>query len=79
MISAIDRPVPTTNSSYDLPCIQHNAAINPGNSGGALVNEYGQVIGLNSSKISSTEYEGMGFSVPVKTVLDLLRKEHAAE
>ena len=71
MISAIDRPVPTTNSSYDLPCIQHNAAINPGNSGGALVNEYGQVIGLNSSKISSTEYEGMGFSVPTKTVLEV--------
>lgn len=71
MISAIDRPVPTNNSSYDLPCIQHNAAINPGNSGGALVNEYGQVIGLNSSKISSTEYEGMGFSVPVNTVLEV--------
>lgn len=71
MISAIDRPVPTTNSSYDLPCIQHNAAINPGNSGGALVNEYGQVIGLNSSKISSTEYEGMGFSVPSETVLEV--------
>ena len=74
MISAIDRPVPTTNSSYDLPCIQHNAAINPGNSGGALVNEYGQVIGLNSSKISSTEYEGMGFSVPSETVLDVYGK-----
>ncbi len=71
MISAIDRPVPTNNTAYDLPCIQHNAAINPGNSGGALVNEYGQVIGLNSSKISSTEYEGMGFSVPVNTVLEV--------
>ncbi len=71
MISAIDRPVPTTNSSYDLPCIQHNAAINPGNSGGALVNEYGQVIGLNSSKISSTEYEGMGFAVPGETMLEI--------
>ena len=71
MISAIDRPVPSANSSYDLPCIQHNAAINPGNSGGALVNEYGQVIGLNSSKISSTEYEGMGFAVPSETVLNI--------
>ncbi len=71
IISAIDRPVPTTNSSYDLPCIQHNAAINPGNSGGALVNEYGQVIGLNSSKISSTEYEGMGFAVPSETMLEV--------
>ena len=70
-ISAIDRPVPTTNSSYDLPCIQHDAAINPGNSGGALVNEYGQIIGLNSSKISSTDYEGMGFAVPSQTVLEV--------
>ncbi len=71
IISAIDRPVPSANSSYDLPCIQHNAAINPGNSGGALVNEYGQIIGLNSSKISSTDYEGMGFAVPSNTVLDI--------
>lgn len=71
IISAIDRPVITNNSSYDLPCIQHNAAINPGNSGGALVNEFGQVIGINSSKISSEEYEGMGFSVPINTVLDV--------
>lgn len=74
MISAIDRPVPTTNSTYDLPCIQHNAAINPGNSGGALVNEYGQVVGLNSSKISSTEYEGMGFSVPSNTVVEVYKQ-----
>lgn len=71
IISAIDRPIPTSNSSYDLPCIQHNAAINPGNSGGALLNEYGQVIGINSSKISSTEYEGMGFAVPSTTLLQV--------
>ncbi len=71
LVSAIDRPVPSTNSSYDLPCIQHNAAINPGNSGGALVNEYGQVIGLNSSKISSMDYEGMGFAVPSNTVIEI--------
>ncbi len=69
MISAIDRPIASTSSAYDLPCIQHNAAINPGNSGGALVNEFGQVIGLNSSKIADTDYEGMGFSVPSNTML----------
>lgn len=74
LVSAIDRPVPTTSSSYDLPCIQHNAAINPGNSGGALVNEFGQVIGLNSSKISSTEYEGMGFAVPSNTMLEIYQE-----
>lgn len=71
-VTSIDRPVSTSSSSaYDLPCIQHNAAINPGNSGGALVNEYGQVIGLNSSKIAATDYEGMGFSVPINTVLTI--------
>lgn len=71
IISAIDRPVASSTSAYDLPCIQHNAAINPGNSGGALLNEYGQVIGLNSSKISSTDYEGMGFAVPSNTMLEI--------
>ena len=71
LISAIDRPVASSTSAYDLPCIQHNAAINPGNSGGALLNEFGQVIGLNSSKITDTEYEGMGFSVPSNTMLEI--------
>lgn len=71
IISAIDRPIASSASAYDLPCIQHNAAINPGNSGGALLNEYGQVIGLNSSKITDTDYEGMGFSVPSNTMLEI--------
>lgn len=71
IVSAIDRPIPTTSSAYDLPCIQHNAAINPGNSGGALVNEFGQVIGLNSSKIASMDYEGMGFAVPSNTIIQI--------
>lgn len=74
IISAIDRPVESSSSAYDLPCIQHNAAINPGNSGGALLNEYGQVIGLNSSKIASTEYEGMGFSVPSNTLIEIYKE-----
>ncbi|MBE6751650.1 MAG: PDZ domain-containing protein [Ruminococcaceae bacterium] len=72
MVSALDRPIATTeNGFYDLPCIQHSAAINPGNSGGALVNEFGQIVGINSSKIAATDYEGMGFAVPAEKVLEI--------
>lgn len=70
MVSAISRPV-DSEIGYEMLCIQHTAAINPGNSGGALVNAYGQVVGINSSKIASTEYEGMGFAVPSVTVKEV--------
>ena len=72
IVSALDRPVATSsNGYYDLPCIQHTAAINPGNSGGALLNEFGQVIGINSSKIADTDYEDMGFAVPAEKALEV--------
>ncbi len=70
IISAIDRPV-SSNTGYEMDCIQHTAAINPGNSGGALVNGDGQLVGINSMKIASTEYEGMGFAVPSDVVADV--------
>lgn len=66
LISAIDRPV-NSELGYTQVCIQHTAAINSGNSGGALVNEYGQIIGINSSKIADSSFEGMGFAVPIAT------------
>ncbi len=72
VISAIDRPTSSSESGYTMECIQHDAAINPGNSGGALVNSYGQVIGMNSSKIASEEYEGMGFAIPISVVKDVV-------
>ena len=73
-VSAIDRPV-SSEIGYTMKCIQHDAAINPGNSGGALVNSYGQVIGINSQKIAATDYEGMGFAIPItsaKSVVESL-------
>lgn len=65
IISGLDRTV-STNSALKL--IQTDAAINPGNSGGALLNSEGKLIGINSSKIASVEYEGMGFAIPANTV-----------
>ena len=56
------------SSSYSSNFIQTDTAINPGNSGGALVNEYGQIIGIVSSKIAGTEYEGVGYAIPSRTV-----------
>ena len=68
IVSAIDRNV---SGSYNITCIQHDAAINPGNSGGALVNSSGLVVGINSSKIADTDYEGMGFAVPSATATSI--------
>jgi serine protease Do len=76
IVSAVDRLV-KGSSGYSMKCIQTDAAINPGNSGGALVNQYGQVIGINSAKIAATEYEGIGFSIPMneaKPIIDNLIK-----
>lgn len=72
VISALNRSLGSfhnnTNTSINttVKYIQTDAAVNPGNSGGALINMYGQVIGVNSSKAS--DYEGMGFAIPSNTV-----------
>ena len=73
IVSALNREVTVQSDGQNITnkLIQTDAAINPGNSGGALVNEYGQVIGINSSKIASTDYEGMAFSVPSVTAKEV--------
>ena len=74
MVSALDRPVSSSSTGYTTECIQHTAAINPGNSGGALVNSFGQVIGINSMKIVDDEYEGMGFAVPSSVFVEIVNE-----
>ncbi len=59
-------------NDWDAAYIQHDASINPGNSGGPLLNLYGDVIGINTMKLSATDIDNMGFSVPTKTICELL-------
>lgn len=63
IISAVNRTMSIDNRTYNL--LQTDAAINSGNSGGALINKYGEVIGINSVKLSSSGVEGMGFAIAI--------------
>ena len=65
-ISALNRDITIDDRVMSL--IQTDAAINPGNSGGALINKYGQVIGITSAKLGISYYEGLGFAIPMDTV-----------
>ncbi len=69
IISATDRVIEVEGDngpSYMQGLIQHDASINPGNSGGALINSRGQLIGINTLKVST--YEGLGFAIPAKSI-----------
>ena len=70
-ISALDKTVTVDSVDYEH-LIQTDAAINPGNSGGALFNSEGEVIGINSVKMSNTSVEGMGYAISVSSVLDII-------
>ena len=61
------------DSSDGVNLIQTDAAINPGNSGGALLNMDGEVVGINSAKLASTEVEGMGYAIAISDVTDILQ------
>ncbi len=79
IISGLNRAVPVdTNGDgtedWEADVIQTDAAINPGNSGGALINIEGQVIGINSMKISMENVEGISFAIPSNTVEPIIEQ-----
>ncbi|MDD3187358.1 MAG: S1C family serine protease [Bacilli bacterium] len=71
--------VTLSSGSYMIETLQTDAAMNPGNSGGPLVNMNGQVIGINSLKLVEDEIEGMGFAIPIETVMPVIDKLEAGE
>ena len=70
IVSAVNRKV-TDEDGNTYTAIQTNAAINSGNSGGALVNSQGQVIGINTLKVSGDGVEGVGFAIPINSTKDI--------
>ncbi len=72
IISAVNRTITSDNRNHTV--IQTDAAINSGNSGGALVNSKGQVIGINTLKLSGTGIEGIGFAIPINSTVDIYKQ-----
>ena len=72
IISALEREVDIDDLARKL--IQTDAAINPGNSGGALLNMRGEVIGINSAKMASSQIEGMGYAIPISTATPIIEE-----
>ena len=72
VISALNRTLDISDRRVKL--LQTDAAISPGNSGGALVNADGEVIGINSAKVAASGVEGMGFSIPINTVQEIINE-----
>ncbi len=74
IVSGLDRKVRGDSTGFLMNCIQTDAAISPGNSGGALVNMYGQVIGIVSSKYASASSEGLGFAITINDAKPIIEE-----
>lgn len=79
IVSGMRRAIPQDFSGdgradWQAEVLQTDAAINPGNSGGALINMYGQLIGINSMKIAQSAVEGIGFAIPIDAAIPVINE-----
>ncbi|WP_121611230.1 S1C family serine protease [Mesobacillus foraminis] len=76
IVSAVDRGIEVSTSvgEWELNVIQTDAAINPGNSGGALIDGNGNVVGINSLKITESGVEGLGFAIPSNDAVPIINE-----
>ncbi len=72
IVSGLNRKI--TIDKKTLEMIQVDAAINPGNSGGALVNIYGEVVGINTAKVASEDVEGVGYAIPINNAKPIIQE-----
>ncbi len=74
IVSGLDRPVRVDTVNIEMSCIQIDAAINPGNSGGALLNMWGQVVGITSSKMDSIDFDNIGFAIEMSAAKPIIEQ-----
>lgn len=72
VISGVNRKIQTSNNNIVENLLQTDAAINQGNSGGPLLNDKGELIGINTIKISGQTTEGLGFAIPINTAKEIM-------
>lgn len=74
IVSGVDRMIRVESNNISMSCIQIDAAINPGNSGGALINMWGQVVGITSSKLDALEYDNIGFAIEMSAAQPIIEQ-----
>lgn len=74
IVSGLNRMIKVEDDNISMSCIQIDAAINPGNSGGALLNMWGEVIGITSSKMEAMEYDNIGFAISMNAAKPILEE-----
>ena len=74
IVSGLNRMISVESDNISMECIQIDAAINPGNSGGALVNMWGQVVGITSSKLEAVEYDNIGFAISINAAIPIIEQ-----